>query len=218
MANFPQGIGKTLSSIYTTVDGIYSLKDQQRLEAGGDWPPSFTTPAGTPTNGGTFDYFNSTTYTFDGTQTSATDLSSGISLGVLADFDLEFDLYHEAGNGNDWMLNNGGYNETNGILIGLYNSAKVAIAGNGIGGYGYYSSTDTTLDTWMHILIECRFSGSTKTIHTYYDGTSQGQNSGYTTTGINWNRLYIGMGKSQDSDNWSSAFYGSIKNIGIVQR
>ena len=219
MANFPIKSSASISGIYTPADGIYSLRDQRRLLSGTDWPPSGGGGGGGGGGGAPSGdlYSNTNSYTFNGSQTSPTNLSSGISAGTVGDFDLQFDIYTTGNNGtNEWFLSNNGYTETNGFLLGYYNTTYhgIAVAGNGIGAYGFDAASNLPTAQTVTVRVECRFS-SADTISVYHNGSLEGTQSGYTTTGINWDYLYIGMGRSSAGGSFSNAFTGTISNIYI---
>ena len=220
MVNFPTKASASISGIYTPVDGIYSLRDQRRLLSGTDWPPSAVSGGGGGGGGGATGniYSNTNSYTFNGSQTSPTNLSSGISAGTVADFDLQFDIYTTGTNGNnEWFLSNNGYNDTNGFLLGYYDNVYhgIAVAGNGIGGYGFDPASNLPTSQTVTVRVECRFS-SAGTISVYHNNSLQGTSSGYTTSGINWDYLYLGMGRSSSvGGGFSSPFAGTISNIYI---
>jgi hypothetical protein len=162
-------------------------------------------------------YSNTNSYTFSGTQSSPTNLSSGISAGTVADFDLQFDIYTDQTNGNnEWVIQNNAYYETNGLLVGYYNTTYhgIAIAGDGIGAYGFDAASNLPTSQTVTVRVECRFS-SAGTISVYHNGSLEGSQGGYTATGVNWDYLYLGMGRSGSSGSWSSPFKGTISNIYI---
>jgi len=171
---------------------------------------------GAPTNAtGTLVYSNSNQYNFNGNQTSPTVLTVG--LGVIADFDLEFQVSPNNVTSNPWVLNNGGYSELYGFLYGIYPNSS-AIAGNGIGAYGYYTGASTAMSTsgWTSVTVKVRLSASE--IEVLENGTSFGVQTNYSSTGIEWDVINLGIGKSSDnSPNWSGPYDGSIRNIFITR-
>lgn len=159
-------------------------------------------------------YTNTNTYNFNNSQNSPTTLNVG--LGTLADFDLEFELYPRDTTSNPWVLNNGGYNEEHGFLFGIYNPS-VAVAGDGIGAYGYYATDPFTTNAWHTVKIEVRLSSDT--ISSSINGVSQGTSTGYSSRGIQWDVMNLGIGKSQDNDpNWTQPYDGQIRNITLTPK
>ena len=156
-------------------------------------------------------------YTFSGGQSSATSLGT-IGGGLISDFDLEFDVNPDNTGNNPWVLNNGGYQEQNGFLFGIYNPG-VAVAGANIGAYGYYG-TNSLAFAYQSIKIEVRLSGSTnasRTITSYINGVFNGTSvGGYSETAINWDNMYIGMGRGFNSQNWQQPYDGKIRNIKLT--
>lgn len=232
MVNFPQKLGNQATGIYTTADGLYTIKEQQRLLSGSDWPPSTGSGGGGGgvTNnglGGSWDYTNTTEYNFDGNQTSPTDLTNDVSFGNLSNFDVEFDLSADTDHGsNQWFFCNGPYNITNGVLVGVWDTSGnegIAVAGAGIGGYGNTPYSTISDETYFTCSIEFRLSATTanNTIKIYHDNVLQGTQTNVGQQYVNWDYLYIGMGSSggtQANPSWSTgstAFKGSIKNISI---
>jgi len=167
--------------------------------------------------GGSVIFDHQYSYSFNGSQSSATSLGT-IGGGLISDFDLEFEVNPVVTNSNPWVLSNGGYQETNGFLFGIYNPG-VAVAGANIGAYGYYGNSALTANTWQSIKIEVRFSGSTnasRTITSYINNTNNGSDNGYSETAINWNNMYIGMGKPLNSNSWQQPYDGQIRNIKLT--
>lgn len=162
-------------------------------------------------------YSNTNSYTFNGSQTSPTDLSTGIALGTVADFDIQFDIYTTGTNGsNEWFLSNNGYNASNGFLLGYYDNVYhgIAVAGNAIGGYGFNPASNLPTSQTVTVRVECRFS-SAGTISVYHNNSLEGTSSGYNTTGIDWDYLFLGMGRSSAGGSFSNPFEGTISNIYI---
>lgn len=156
-------------------------------------------------------------FTFSGSQTAPESFDLG--LGILADFDLQFDIWPDDTGNNPWILQTDGWDDDNGFLYGIYNPSS-AIAGNGIGAYGYYSPNGTDISTgnWTTILVKVRFSGSVKSIQVYQNGSNNGTQTGYTSTGVNWNTIHIGMGRGSSGGTFGQSYDGKIRNITITQQ
>ena len=199
---------------YAYSGGMTSSQDSRRTMLGGALELS-SSASGASGLGDL--YSNTNSYTFTGTQTSPTDLSLGISAGTVADFDLQFDIYTDQTNGtNEWVIQNNAYNATNGFLVGYYSTTYhgIAIAGDGIGAYGFNAPSNLPTGATTTVRVECRFS-SAGTISVYHNGSLEGSQSGYSTTGVNWDYLYLGMGRDSTSASWANAFKGTISNIYI---
>lgn len=228
MVNFPQKLGNQATGIYTTADGLYTIKEQQRLLSGNDWPPTSGGGAGGVTDnglGGSWDYTNTTEYTFSGGQTTPTDLSSQVSFGSLSNFDIEFDLSCDLDAGsNQWFLSNGNYSLNDGVLWGVWDAGSyegIAIAGGGIGAYGNQAYANIPDETYITISCEFRLSPTTanNTIKIYHNGVLQGTQSNVGQSSVSFDTLYVGNGAYQGTHAnptfTSSSFAGSIKNISI---
>ena len=164
---------------------------------------------------GTLVYSNTNTYHFNGGQSVPTVLSVG--LGVIPDFDLEFEVSPNDITNNPWLLNNGGYNELYGFLYGIYPNSS-AVAGNGIGAYGYYTNASNAISAGVWTAVNVKVRLSVGEIEVLENGSSFGVQTNYTSTGIEWDVINLGIGKSQDNDpNWNQPYDGSVRNIYITQ-
>ena len=172
------------------------------------------------------DYVNTNSYTFDGSQTQGTDLSSGIQLDNVANFDWQFDMNGDQSySNNQWMLCNGPYNIPFGVMVGYYNASGyfgIAVAADNVGGYGFNPLANVPSNTTTTIKLEFRLNASSGSITLYQNGVQKGSGSGYTARHMNWDYLYVGNGAgsgTQANPTWdTNTFKGTISNIIITMK
>jgi len=203
----------------------YSFPNEVYYGGGGVGSGSTDVPLGT----------QSYHYSGDGTMPA-------ISLGsAVQNWDMFFESYlsyfDQAQQSNHWAIGTDGYGDTNGFLLGFYDSGvtgNMSIA-HPSGAYAIYSGVSVAnpipnspvdnrpmREQWNWFKLEWRGGTSFKIWH---KNTPTGTYSQlYSTTsnvynGTNWNFLSIGRVKGTSSDNFASVagqqFYGKIKNFGL---
>ena len=198
--------------------GMTSSSDSRRTMTGAVLQLSLDAKVG--------DYVNTNSYTFDGSQSQGTDLSSGIQLDNVANFDWQFDMNGDQSySNNQWMLCNGPYNIPFGVMVGYYNASGyfgIAVAADNVGGYGFNPLANVPSNTTTTIKLEFRLNASSGSITLYQNGVQKGSGSGYTARHMNWDYLYVGNGAgsgTQANPTWdTNTFKGTISNIIITMK
>lgn len=179
-------------------------------------------------NDSTADYCDAQSYSWDGTQGGEQVFNSGGLPGPSFDncnrFTIQWDVYVDATAAtNSWhMQATPGWYDGEGVLIGIYSTWRVSIAGPQLGGYGFAAASNLPSGAWYRIKYQFGVSGAgaNQGQALYYSTdegatwTSQGSSTGYTQPSITWNQgIWAGAGRNNSTSNWELPFAGDIRNF-----
>ena len=180
-------------------------------------------------NDSTAGYCSGQEYSFDGTQNGEQVFNSGTpgpAFNAMPRFTLQWDLYIDGtASGNSWhMQATPGWNEGDGLLIGVYNNWKIAVAGPQLGGYGFISDTNLPSGDWRRIKYQfgVNSNGASGGQACYYSSnegstwSTQGSDNNKNQTTVTWNTgIWAGAGRQTPNSNWQEPFAGDVRNLEI---
>lgn len=167
-------------------------------------------------------------YSWDGTQGGESVFNAGGLPGPSFDncqrFTIQWDIYVDsAAQSNSWhMQATPGWYDGEGVLIGIFATRKVSIAGPQLGGYGFQANDNIPDETWTRIKYQFGVggNGANQGQAIYYssdDGatwTSQGSSNNYNQPSITWNQgIWAGAGRNTSTGTWQLPFAGDIRNF-----
>ena len=166
------------------------------------------------------------TWTHDGTYsgfTTGVRIDGGSNINAswadeMTALTFQWDVYvNSNASGNSWHLQvSPGWSDTGGMLIGIYSTWRVSIAGPQLGGYGFQANDNLPSNSWQTIRYAFgRVDGSNSKQRLYYNGNSQGAtNSGYNQPYITFNNgIWGGAGRQNANTSFSTPFSGAIRNL-----
>tara|TARA_B100000131_G_scaffold126935_1_gene123971 strand:- start:387 stop:1049 length:663 start_codon:yes stop_codon:yes gene_type:complete len=166
------------------------------------------------------------TYTWTGSNTIGTRIDGGenISWGQnLTEFTFQWEVYiNPSATNNSWHLQvTPGWSETGGLLIGIYNTWKVSIAGPQLGGYGAQAPSNLTSATWHTIRYAFDHDGGSSGKNQqliYYNGSiEQTDNTTGQQTYVTWSTgIWGGAGRQGPTQPFQTAFNGGIRNLKLT--
>ena len=169
-------------------------------------------------------------YSWDGTQGGESVFNSGGLPGPSFDnctrFTIQWDIYVDSNAAtNSWhMQATPGWYDGEGVLIGVYSTWKISIAGPQLGGYGFQASGDLPANTWYRVKYQFGVNGqgANQGQALYYSTdegetwTSQGTNNGHSQPSVTWNQgIWAGAGRNNSTSTWQLPFAGDIRNFEI---
>jgi len=173
-------------------------------------------------------YCSAQSYSFPGSQTVGTQVfdsgTPGPAFSSMPRFTIQWDVWIDAtANSNNWhMQATPGWNSSEGILIGIYATWKVAIAGPQLGGYGFQANDDLPSGAWRRIKYQFGVSGNGaiggQALFYSSDGgatfTSQGTHNTHNQPTVTWNQgIWAGAGRQTSGSTWSEPFAGDVRNL-----
>ena len=152
-------------------------------------------------------------------------LDGGSNIGAdwadqMTNLTFQWEVYiNSSATNNSWHLTvTPGWTDAGGLLIGIYSTWRISIAGPQLGGYGMVADSNLPSGSWQ----TCRYTfgrepGNAKQ-KVYLNGSAD------STESTNYNQAYItfntgiwgGAGRTNANSAWSSFFNGGLRNLKLT--